>query len=546
MSTITSTPKMEDDKIQASLQESLKSERRQPRVALMKFLSMPDETCISDHRAHDSAATKMGSGQIKTKRISSFSSWLLKVINDLALHVVNFSFRPSEANDQPDDVVSTELEHTNSNPQIENQFPPHQFSNPLPGIPAATSGFLTGPPPKTIAHVELHPTERRQPSTYTVPAYPHIRYSDRSAWPDDFEHFTPDITLGGPKETYHLQCFRAGRYQCTATGLGFDVDGEGDVRYSVVTWDVDLLQSHCKEPAGPLFDIQCERLTVRRLYLPHCEILSGAEVGHPLSVAHMSGEGLEVITPEDTTHTHVIVKISGCSAFGLMRSEEAPLRPIRALVEISVNPNLPAINVFLLPENVVQDKMRRQRARNNGNERFIDTISDCKLVPEQLYTLTSVTNLENVLIQPDKAPFYRMSHNYKPSFQILDYGNLDAIRLELREFNKDRNLVWSARVPLVEAAQRRCGSLVEHLRNIWSEFIRRVSLPVVTMLGDRLFQARVLGEPDKEALESKNIPSDKARLLLDTVMNKGEEACEMMVMFLRELDPYNADNLGLV
>ncbi|XP_077365703.1 caspase recruitment domain-containing protein 8-like [Festucalex cinctus] len=567
MSTITSTPKSEEDK-------NLKSERRQLRVTQMKFHSVPEVTLgILDYRA------KMGSDQIKTRK-SSFSSWLSKVIKDLVVCVVNFGI---EANKQPDDVVLTELDHTHANLLIDDLL--HQFSSPLPGISATTSEFLTGPPPppETITHVELHQTERQKPATYTVPAYPHIRYSDRSARPGnrpqarlprsrsctwlgqtgrsrsvtsssaslpdlflkDFEHFTPDITLGGPKETYHLQCFRAGRYQCTVTGLVFDVDGEGDVRYSVVSWDMDLLQNHCKKPAGPLFDIQCERLTVRQLHLPHCEILPAAEAGHPLSVGHVSAEGLELITPEETTRTHVIVNVSGCSGFGLMANEDAPLVPIRALVEISVIREVPSIQAYMLPENVVQDQMRRQRVRSNCNERFITTIPDCMLVPQREYTLASMTELETVLIQPDRAPFYRMSHNYNPSFQILRYGNLDEIHLTLREFNSN-NLVWSAVVSLLEAAQGKCESFVEALRNVWSEFIRRLSMAVVQRLVDRLFQDRVLGEPDRTALDSETRRNDKARLLLDTVLSKGEAACEMMVTFLREEDPYNANGLGLV
>lgn len=146
---------------------------------------------------------------------------------------------------------------------------------------AMTSNLFTGLPPRTIAHavrLELHPSEQQQPAayTYTVPAFPHVSFQSHlprsfsCTWPGqteasqsvtlsasslelfvkNFVQCTPDITLGGPKETYHIHCFRAGSYQCTATGLVFVVDGQGDVRYSVVSWDWDLLASHCKKPAG--------------------------------------------------------------------------------------------------------------------------------------------------------------------------------------------------------------------------------------------------------------------------------------------------------
>ncbi|XP_019735433.1 uncharacterized protein LOC109521819 isoform X2 [Hippocampus comes] len=567
MSSVTSTPKLEEDIIR-------QAEQPQLRVAHVKRLSVPEVTVIGRHHPHDLSITKMRSAQIKTKRRSSFYSWLSQVVKHVVLCVVNFSFRPSESDNQLDNEVLAEVHHAgcadSNHPQLSNLILPDPFSSPLPEISAMTADFLTGPPPKTITHavnLELHPSEQQQLAayTYTVPAFPHICYSDRSGWPGsknqsrlprsfsctwpgqtekspgvtasassldlfvkNFEHCTPDITLGGPKETYHIHV----------------VDGQGDVRYSVVSWDMDLLAFHCKKPAGPLFDIECEGLTVRQIHFPHCEILSAGEVGHPLWVAHMRHEGLELISPEETTPTHVVANISSCSAFGLMRNDDTPLVPIRALVTFFLDPGVPSLHVFLLPENVVLDQMRRQRARNNGNERFIETISDCELVPQRQYTLASRTELDLIFIQPGRATFYPVSHNYNPAFQIFGFGNLRSIHLTLREHN-GMDSVWGALVPLVPEAQRRCGSLVGDLRNVWSEFIRRVSMAMLETLVSRLFQANVLSESEEGALNSETIRIRKARLLLVTITNKGEPACEMMVMFFREEDPYNADNLGL-
>ncbi|XP_051910309.1 caspase recruitment domain-containing protein 8-like [Hippocampus zosterae] len=579
MSRVTSTPKLEEDKIQQAKQQQL-------RVAHVKRLSVPEVTVIWRHQAHD--VTEMRSAQIETKR-RSFYSWLSQVVKRVVVCVVNYSFRPSEADNQLDKEVLDEVHHAgraaSNHPQLSNLVLPDPFSNPLPVISAVTTDVLTGPPPNTthVVRLELHPSEQQQSAayTYTVPAFPHVCYSGRRGWPGshnqsrlprsfsctwpgqtekspgvttsassldlfvkNFEHCTPDITLGGPKETYHIHCFRAGGYQCTATGLVFVVDGQGDVRYSVVSWDMDLLASNRKKPAGPLFDIECEGLTVRQIHFPHCEILSAGEVVHPLWVAHMRHEGLELISPEETTPTHVIANISSCSAFGLMENDDTPLVPIRALVAIFIDPGVPSLQVFLLPENVVLDQIRRDRARNNGNERFIETISDCELVPQRQYTLASRMELDSVYIQPDRAKFYPVSRNYSPTFQIFEFGNLRSIHLTLREHN-GMDSVWGALVPLVAEAQRQRGSLVRALRDVWSEFILRVSMPMLQSLVNRLFSANVLSELEEAALSSETIQFRKARFLLVTIINKGEPACDMMVRFLRELDPYTANNLGL-
>ncbi|XP_019207964.1 uncharacterized protein LOC109197425 [Oreochromis niloticus] len=89
------------------------------------------------------------------------------------------------------------------------------------------------------------------------------------------KEFTPDISAdGSDDETYLFQCSCAGLYQCSVTGLVFDMKAEGDVVYRTVPWNMRLLTRHHKKPAGPLFDIKCQQQSVCQLHLPHCEIIS--------------------------------------------------------------------------------------------------------------------------------------------------------------------------------------------------------------------------------------------------------------------------------
>lgn len=129
-----------------------------------------------------------------------------------------------------------------------------------------------------------------------------------------FEEFTPQIAVDKDDETYWFQCSHSGLYKCSATGLVFHVEGEGDVVYKAVPWNRRLLAQHHKWPAGPLFDIRCEQQSVRHLHLPHNEISSTAG-RHILSVAHVKDEGVDFIAPQKITGTHVIVEISGFSGF---------------------------------------------------------------------------------------------------------------------------------------------------------------------------------------------------------------------------------------
>ncbi|XP_049422015.1 uncharacterized protein LOC125882273 [Epinephelus fuscoguttatus] len=131
---------------------------------------------------------------------------------------------------------------------------------------------------------------------------------------NSFEEFTPEMTAEENDETYRFQCSCPGLYQCSVTGLVFHMEGEGDVVYRIVPWNRRLLAQHHKKPAGPLFDIKCLQQSVCQLHLPHCEIRSTGGCDF-LSVAHVNDEGIEFISPHKVTETHVIINITGFSAF---------------------------------------------------------------------------------------------------------------------------------------------------------------------------------------------------------------------------------------
>ncbi|XP_061820967.1 uncharacterized protein [Nerophis lumbriciformis] len=546
---------------QESLGENESSEAIRQEVPPKKCSPVPEVTLCH--------ASQMGLTRIKTK-IIPFSSWLCRVLKHMLMCWTIHKAWRSESGTDPGEFVISE--------QINELEPP----DPAPlEISACTSEYVFMPSPHNIfthkVQLESPPVEQTS-MTYTVTGYPHVGYSvhsrsrrtacllprsrstsalrpeksrslTRSAslldmFLKDFEHFTPDVTVGGKRETYRLQCFRAGRYQCTVTGLVFHMDGEGDVRYGIIPWDLSLLAQHHKKPAGPLFDIQCDKPSMRQLHLPHCEIPSMGGSSR-LLVAHMSGEGMEVVTPQKTTDTHVIANISGFSAFGLMRSEDMPRLPIRALVLVFLISESPSVlNVLLVPENEVVDEVIRVRSRRNPNEGFVNTISECILVPEQLYVLTSPLG-DLLRIQPSSATFYDdPRRNYMNSFQVLGIDNMDTIHLALREYDNPQGHVWHAEVPLRHAVQHHSGFTVEDLRNAWSGFVHRVSRPVLGTLVDRLFQERYLSECERDKMDQECDKRRKARDVLKKMINLNQQARKRFVTLLREEDPHFAATLG--
>ncbi|XP_062297417.1 NACHT, LRR and PYD domains-containing protein 1b allele 3-like [Scomber scombrus] len=374
---------------------------------------------------------------------------------------------------------------------------------------------------------------------------------------DSFEEFTPDITVDENEETYRFHCSGPGLYWCSVTGLVFHMEGEGDVVYRIVPWNHRLLAQHHKKPAGPLFDIKCLQQSVCQLHLPHCEICSTGGCKF-LSVAHVIDEGIEFITPHKITETHVIINITELSAFGMVKDEDSPPDPVRALVLLFYRPPTDpdpesVLNVLLLPQNIVMRDVLRMRKKLVGDERYIEISPHCKLIPKQEYTLSTSPEDDSVLVQPTEAEFDEESYdNYFPSFQVVLEAIMRNIKLFLRDTNSSHS-VWEREVRLLTTGVRKpCGQSAltspsnDRLMDIWTYFIDRISVSVLKSLLDKLFEKKVITESERESAEVMQNRSDKARFVIDTVRKKGEAASSEMIEFLCEVDPFLCEHLGLI
>ncbi|XP_071246161.1 uncharacterized protein [Salvelinus alpinus] len=254
-------------------------------------------------------------------------------------------------------------------------------------------------------------------------------------------HFEPEIYSHEGKGAYRFQCPSAGLFQCNITGLVFRMEGEGEVLYRTVHWDRRLLSQSGKRPAGPLFNIDCPQKSVCQLHLPHCQIHSCGGCDF-LSVAHVTDDDIiEFLPPHEITDTHVIISITGFSAYGDVTDEDAPISPILAHVLLFYQPlgKRSILNVLLLPSNVVRKEVRELIERDGIRE--ILTTSLCTLTPKQEYTL-STNPADAHPIQPNPAKFVDSYENYVPTFQLFIKPVVEEVNLLLEE-NKADKLVWN-------------------------------------------------------------------------------------------------------
>ncbi|MGH0156679.1 UNVERIFIED_CONTAM: hypothetical protein FKN15_040614 [Acipenser sinensis] len=108
-----------------------------------------------------------------------------------------------------------------------------------------------------------------------------------------------------------------GEYQCEITALIFDVASPAEVVYGTEQWEKCPLDQNSLLPASPLYDINSPSGALKHLSFPHSEC--SPEVQNHLMVAHYKNDNVEMIKPSEVTETHIKIKVTEMSLFGLVR-----------------------------------------------------------------------------------------------------------------------------------------------------------------------------------------------------------------------------------
>uniref|UniRef100_A0A673Z3W7 Uncharacterized LOC115208500 n=1 Tax=Salmo trutta TaxID=8032 RepID=A0A673Z3W7_SALTR len=365
--------------------------------------------------------------------------------------------------------------------------------------------------------------------------------------------FEPKTCDHENKGTYWFQCPHAGLFQCSITGLVFEMEGEGEVLYWTVPWNRRLLAQRGKRPAGPLFKFTCLQGSVGQLHLPHCELYDQGGCDF-LSVAHVTDDKkVEFIDNLELTDTHVIIHVTGFSKYGIVSEEGRPISPIDTLVLLFYQ--LPDVDkwsilkVLLLPSNVVLKEVREERRSSNGDrEIYLETTSHCQLTPKQEYTL-STDLTDDHRIKPTKASFvdFQSYENYIPTFQLFMQSIVKEANIFLNENGSD-TFVWDGLVWL-PASLTEFTSTVLALPPVTPippgrAFITKHRMALETRLGVLRPILLHLQQPDRgvlideerEEVLSKTPKTLQNQALLDMVIRKGARAQEHFYQALREAD----------
>ncbi|CAL8333302.1 unnamed protein product [Boreogadus saida] len=212
--------------------------------------------------------------------------------------------------------------------------------------------------------------------------------------------------------------------------------------------------------------------------------------------------------------------------------------------------------VFLSLNNVSETEAVKEQLLKTGKEWIeIDKSPRC-LLEEKVYHLTSEPERQ---IEHKNQKFTTAVLACKGYF-VARFSERPPFRLSLMDSDCDEPL-WSATIreedwkgkkcslpkmnqgannrPRGEQSQGQKSGQSGEISRIRSEFVQRITTPLIKGLLDDLWQQKVFSTEDKEfVMENQKIKTDMARCLIDMVIGKGETACRIMIDSMKVRDEH--------
>ncbi|XP_041749894.2 uncharacterized protein LOC121579390 [Coregonus clupeaformis] len=345
-----------------------------------------------------------------------------------------------------------------------------------------------------------------------------------------------------------------GRYECTVSGLRWVCDRDVILKYHFRNWEPysQLLKDMQYGQGGPLLDITMELGELEEVHLPHFVCLgTNPSLRNEMKILHVEEHGVSVEEVHEVTRFHAKILhpkfsvISVILSYIFWRNIDVHCE---LMLYLSVKKQTLIPRLYLFPSNPSQIQAVKQQEKSEGSSRVL--ISR----PEQAFKLNSYFRLNipcSTAINPPKI--HLIHRDSTPSF-FRAVVKMTGVNIEMELFDDDERIAWKEVVSQDEyitathstsavlgagrpAESSLTGSTEHQLRSVRTEFVRRVSGPVLEGLLDGLLQHTVINQEEMESVKVIAERAEKARDIIDMVLRKGTESCSRMINLLGELDP---------
>ncbi|XP_030432163.1 NACHT, LRR and PYD domains-containing protein 1b allele 5-like isoform X1 [Gopherus evgoodei] len=259
------------------------------------------------------------------------------------------------------------------------------------------------------------------------------------------EQVTPRKLSGGQ---FRLKLEAEGTYQCTVTGLIFDVTKAAVIKYSVLSWS--KYADYVKKPwivGGPIFDVSCDSASVlTSIQFPHSLSLNDHESDMTFKVLHIRSTGPAIEPSVDHSMTHVKWHVSSLSPVGPVIQTQEPVHYNGAVILYKVVNNHPSLSfrVYVATNNdsFIKDI---SNAVKHSDKKFIkiDKPPVCKKLQDgKRYRLISESEAE---ITPEEMEFVDGSLLKLKSYFEVYLEQPMEFTLSLIELESEE-IVWKAKL----------------------------------------------------------------------------------------------------
>ncbi|XP_055673430.1 caspase recruitment domain-containing protein 8-like [Falco peregrinus] len=263
---------------------------------------------------------------------------------------------------------------------------------------------------------------------------------------DQKEQVTPRRLSGGQ---YVARLDAEGTYQCSLTGLIFEVTGPVKITYSLLSWS--KYASLVEKPwivGGPLFDVRCDSApALTSIQFPHSLCLGDHGAGMAFKVLHIKGEGAAIEPSADYSASHVKWLVSSLSPVGPLIQSQEPVQYHGAVILYKVIDEHPSLSfrVYVATNNdsFIKDI---SKAVKHSNKKFIkiDKPPVCQklLQKGKKYRLICEPEAE---ITPEEIEFVDGSLLKLKSYIEVYLEKPDDFTLSLVELESEAT-VWKAKL----------------------------------------------------------------------------------------------------
>ncbi|XP_071261073.1 NACHT, LRR and PYD domains-containing protein 5-like [Salvelinus alpinus] len=347
-----------------------------------------------------------------------------------------------------------------------------------------------------------------------------------------------------------------GSYECTVSGLRWLCERDVILKYHFRNWEPysQLLNDMQYTQGGPLLDITMELGELEEVHLPHFVCLgTNPSLRNEMKVLHVEEHGVSLEEVHEVTRFHAKILHPKFSAISLI------LRLLSWNVEVhcdvvlylAVKRSTVISRLYLLLRNSSQKEAVQEREKNQLSQGYSELVLSSPNGSLKLNSWFALKNPLSTSINPEKIQL--LPADTTPSCCKMIMRNT-GVDIEMELIGDDERTVWREMVPIDEyitethstsavlgaggpAESSLTGSAEHQLRSVRTEFVKRVSGPVLDGLLDRLLQHTVINQEEMESVKVIAKRAEKAGVIIDMVTGKGNESSSRMVILLVELDP---------